>query len=494
MHKYEIAVLEALNSRKAMKLDEVMQRARLNKDETLWAAENLSSNAYIELKKSVREEVEISEEGRHYILTHLPEEKLLDMLSNGEISVGRLGGREDQIGLQWLKKKNLVLISMGVVRLTGKGGEALEKGIEEGIVLRSLYKDLGRYKELYTQRKEAVENLIKRGLIIKREGSEIESIRITEKGVDELKHAIRNEEIDSLNKNIIVNRLWSGKGFKQYDVTIPVEMEPVAVRHPLRRLIGEMEQSHVALGFEEVSGPIIEPSFWVFDNLFMPQDHPARELQDTFYLSNPERLSIEDDNALRRVRKAHTESWKSEWSEEVAEMATLRTHTTSVTGRCINKIVSGILSNKIEYELPVKLFNIGRVFRNENIDYKHLTDFYHADGIVIGKSLTLAHLFGVLINIYGAFGIKVKFKPAYFPFVEPGVEVYAYFSYRKEWIEMGGAGLIRSEVTGVPRKNISVLAWGLSVERLLLLKDPNLSRITELYNNGIGWLRRRKGV
>ncbi|MDE1870408.1 MAG: phenylalanine--tRNA ligase subunit alpha, partial [Candidatus Micrarchaeota archaeon] len=130
----------------------------------------------------------------------------------------------------------------------------------------------------------------------------------------------------------------------------------------------------------------------------------------------------------------------------------------------------------------------------ENIDYKHLTDFYQSDGIIIGESLTMANLFDTLTRIYAALGIKVRFKPAYFPFVEPGAEVYAYHEQRKEWLEIAGCGILRREITGVSRKNVTVLAWGSSVERLLMIKDPEIERISDLYNNGVGWLRSKKLV
>ena len=97
-----------------------------------------------------------------------------------------------------------------------------------------------------------------------------------------------------------------------------------------------------------------------------------------------------------------------------------------------------------------------------------------------------------MISVYKPLGLELKFKPAYFPFVEPGVEFYAYSEKTDELIEMGGAGIIRREITGVPRKNITVLAWGSGLERILLLRDPSIKGVTELYNSGVGWLRSRR--
>ena len=114
---------------------------------------------------------------------------------------------------------------------------------------------------------------------------------------------------------------------------------------------------------------------------------------------------------------------------------------------------------------------------------------YQTDGIVIGVNLTLANLFDVLKRIYSSIGVEIKFKPSYFPFVEPGVEVD--ILYNGEWLELGGAGIIRKEITDIVSKKITVLAWGLGVERALLARDKSINSITELFNSSLGWLRRK---
>jgi phenylalanyl-tRNA synthetase alpha chain len=213
-------------------------------------------------------------------------------------------------------------------------------------------------------------------------------------------------------------------------------------------------------------------------------------VQDTFFLSRPKELPVQDKSLVRRIKAEHEKAWHGEWSEKFASRAILRTHTTSVTGRYINSTINAMIGKKRGFEPPIKFFSVGRVFRNENLDYKHLADFYMHDGIIIGKNLTLAHLFDVLTKLYKSVGVKIRFKPAYFPFVEPGVEVHVL--QNGEWLEMGGAGIIRKEVTGVERKTISVLAWGLPIERIALLRKSGVESIVELYNSGAGPLRRMK--
>jgi phenylalanyl-tRNA synthetase alpha chain len=494
MHKYEAIVLNILKSGKVLTLDELVNKSGLERDKLAWAIENLSSRNAVDVEKQEAETIELSEEGKSYVKSKMPEEALLEAAKNGSIKVGSLSNKEEQIGMQWAKKKNLIILNNGIIELNSEGKAALSKGVEDGNVLRLLSKSPEKYSELMKSNKESVLNLIKRGLISTKKKNEIKGVIITGKGLKEISGESNLDQIDALNKNIIMNKSWSGKEFKPYDVTLDVEKEQIAMRHPVRNTIRKIMDTYVSLGFKQVSGPIIEPAFWVFDSLFVPQDHPARDVQDTFYLSNPEKISLAKEESVERIKKAHTDSWGGEWKTEVAEQALLRTHTTNISVRNINNILSGALKKKGKFEFPIKLFSVGRVFRNENIDYRHLTDFYQHDGIVIGNNLTFANLFDILISIYKPFGLELKFKPAYFPFVEPGVEFYVYSEKTKELIEMGGAGIIRKEITGVPRKNITVLAWGPGLERTLLVKDPEIKSITELYNNDVGWLRKRRMV
>jgi phenylalanyl-tRNA synthetase alpha chain len=493
MHRYELAVLNSLKHGGSVSLDELLTYTKLNRDELLWALENLSSRSAVEVKKLETESVELTEEGRSYAKSKMPEESLLEAAKKGGMRLSSLTKKEEQIGLQWAKKKNLITMAAGIIELNSDGRNALSNGVEEGNALRVLGKDPKKYFELIESDKEAVLNLLKRGLITIKKKNEIQSIQITNKGIKELASESASEQTDALSKNIIMNKSWAGKEFKPYDVTLEVEREPIATRHPVRKTIRRIMDIYTSLGFKQVSGPIIEPAFWVFDSLFVPQDHPAREVQDTFYLSNPEKISIAKEEYIERIKKAHLDSWGGEWKTEVAEQALLRPHTTNVSVRHINSILADMLK-KGKYEFPLKLFSVGRVFRNENIDYRHLTDFYQHEGIVVGNNLTFANLFDILISIYKPFELELKFKPAYFPFVEPGVEFYAYSEKTKELIEMGGAGIIRREVTGVPRKNLTVLAWGPGLERIMLLKNPDIKSITELYNNDIGWLRKTRMI
>lgn len=486
MHKYEADVLNLLKNIKNANIDELIAALHISKDSVIWALESLQEKGYVRIQKSKEESPEISEEGRKYAKESLPEEKLLKKMTSKSIPVSTLTSSEDRIGLQWLKAKGLVEIKDGILKLTEKGMHALDVGIDEAAVLKSLSENPSLFASLKKEKAEAISNLIKRKLISIKSTYHLEEVAITESGEKAIVE--KEESINELTRKMIINKEWVGKSFKEYNINLEVEKAEIAKRHPLKSFIEEIKEAYISMGFTEISGPIIEPSFWVFDSLFVPQDHPAREMQDTFYLSNPSKLKVDDEKLVKEVKKVHEKAWHINWYKEVAEQAMLRTHTTSVSARFIYNLRKNA-KNIENLEMPLKLFSVGRVFRNESIDYKHLAEFYQTDGIVIGDRLTLSKLFDVLLKIYKSLGVEIKFKPSYFPFVEPGVEVQ--ILYNGNWLELGGAGIIRKEITDITRKNITVLAWGLGVERTFMAREPSIKSISELYGNNIGWLRRK---
>lgn len=489
MHRHEIAVLNALRKNKRLSLKAMLDETGLGRDEAMWAVQNLEVDGLVDVHKEAKEDASLTDEGKKYANEGLPEHALLGKLGSGQMDIRKLSGKEEQIGFMWAKKKGLVAIDKGMVKLTEKGKEKASKGLEEEKILREISTDKDAYEKYKTT--EAIAEFKGRGILETKSREDVSEIVIMPKGMKvPLGEAELSEGLEGVDRNLIKNRLWAGKKFREYNVEAPVEPKEAALGHPLRRTIEELKNAYLSIGFREVSGPVIGPSFWNFDYLFMPQDHPAREVQDTFFLSSPKVIPIGERNLVSRIKEEHEKAWHIDWSEDIAVQAIPRTHMTSVTGRYMNEVVKNISKDPDKYELPVKIFSVGRVFRNENIDYKHLADFYQSDGIIIGKDLTLANLFDTLLKIYESLGIRIRFRPLYYPFVEPGVVVEVEFD--KEWLPLGGAGIVRREIAGVDRKKINILAWGLGVERILMVKDRDIKHISSLYGPSVGWLRERR--
>ncbi|MGC8496353.1 MAG: phenylalanine--tRNA ligase subunit alpha [Candidatus Micrarchaeia archaeon] len=476
MHEYTAAVLEFLKSRKTVNFEE-LKALGISEDSVRRAIEELAEIEAVKVERQSKEYTELTDEGKKY-LNAFPEELLMVELGREHsISVSEI---KNQIGLIWAKKNNWITIAGGKVSISSDGLRYLA---DKSYNLRAALNAIAGGAPCDDNLRQI---LIRRGLASAKEKSIIKSVSITSKGMS-IDPA--SDGISALTRDLIKSGKWRASRFKPYDINASAEPAYAARLHPLHEFIDSIRRIWLNMGFTEVSGPIIESAFWNFDALFAQQDHPSREMQDTFFLSNPKIIGIDDLEALARVKKMHTKAWKEKWSKQLAEQAVLRTQTTSVSAHYMRKFAS-----VMDASYPVKLFSVGRVFRNESIDYKHLAELHQVDGIIIGDKLSIANLKDTLKRFYEQAGFpEVRFRPSYFPFVEPGMEVYYYDEHFGDNIELCGAGIIRKEITKAMGLDKTVLAWGGGIERLLM-RHLSIENITELYGNDIGWLRRRKEV
>ncbi len=489
MHEYQLKLLNFIKDRRECNVEEILDGTGLSTDQVMWAIATLRDRNALNATKEETLVVELTGEGKEY-LDGFPEEKLVRSLSkSGQESVANI---KDEIGLMWAKKNGWITIEGNMVRLSTEGSKAAAKDFE--YTARKALKELGKGGDaaaIRTKYKSEMEALEKRKLIIITKRSTVGGISITDEGRKMLE-AEKVEGIGQLTKGIITSGAWKKSALKRYDISAPSEETYSARLHPVREFVNYVRRVWLDMGFVEVSGPIIESAFWNFDVLFSPQDHPTREMQDTFFLSNPKEIGIEDAALLERVKRMHKSSWEKVWREKLAEQALLRTHSTSVSAHYMYRF-----ANDVKSEYPLKLFSVGKVFRNESIDYKHLAELIQTDGIIIGDNLNLAHLIYTLKSFYQNLGFDVNnanefmFKPSYFPFVEPGLEALYYDKERKDWIELVGAGIIRKEITKALGTKKTVLAWGAGLDRLLF-RSLKIDALTTLYKNEIGWLRTRK--
>jgi phenylalanyl-tRNA synthetase alpha chain len=242
------------------------------------------------------------------------------------------------------------------------------------------------------------------------------------------------------------------------------------------------------MGFTELQGNSVHPAFWNFDALFIPQDHPGRDMQDTFYLEGLSDTNLGRTGVVANVASTHEDGWKTgsrgwqyRWRIEEARRLVLRTHNTVLSVRALSE----------SKEKQTRVFAVSKVYRNENLDYKHLAEFFQMDGIIVGEGLNTRHLMGFLTEFYKKLGMsEVKLWPTYFPYTEPSLEVVGYSKTVKGWIELSGSGVFRPEVTWPLGVRVPVLAWGPGIERLMLMRY-GLDDMRELYGSDLGWLRSR---
>jgi len=339
--------------------------------------------------------------------------------------------------------------------------------------------------------RDLVADLVKRGLVERKESKTV-SVTITPDGAEALESA-EDQGFERLTPEILSSIRATGLDVKlrPIDVSASAPVFHPGRRHPVKELIAEVTEVYLSMGFKEIAGDAVQAAFWNFDALFTPQDHPARELQDTFYVKDMRDQKITRSGVVANVAAAHesgwqtgSKGWRYKWNVEEARRLVLRTHNTAVT----------VQATKQSGGAETRVFSVARVYRNESLDYKHLAELHQMEGIVVGEGLNLRHLMGVLTKFYGKLGMSgVKLWPSYFPYTEPSMQVMVYYDKVGKWLEMGGSGIFRPEVTWPLGIKKPVIAWGCGLERLLMLR-LGMEDIRELYNNDLGWLRERKEI
>jgi phenylalanyl-tRNA synthetase alpha chain len=459
--------------------------------EVMNASSWLQSKKLIKIEDHIKTVYSLGKEGKQFLQKSLPEKRALKIISEkkGKAHLDDiskvLNKQEIPVAIGWLKRKGWANIKKDkgtVLEITAEGKKALKTVTDEEKIL----KELGENPNIEIE-KNKVKNLLSRKNVIKEKEIVTSTIVLTEDGKKVLSIGITvKDEISQITSSLIKTGGWKTKTIRPYDINAFAPAKYGGKPHPLVDLIGKIRQIFLEMGFEEIQGNFVESCFWNMDMLFIPQDHPAREMQDTLYCKNPSKLSEKDKKLVEIIAKVHenggmtsSTGWGYKFSKEEGERALLRTHTTVNTIRYLYE----------HPEPPCKVFSLGRVFRKENIDSTHLPEFYQIEGIVHEKDTNFKQLIGVLKEFYRRIGFeRIRFRPGYFPYTEPSMEVEVFWN--NQWMELGGSGIFRPEVTEPIGVKNPVLAWGLGLERLAMLKF-GLKDIRDLYISDLGWLRKK---
>lgn len=469
----KVFTVEELSKRTTLKIDQVRKGLRLLKDK------NFVEEKIVEEKVVKPNKLTIK-----YSVKGLPEKQLLKkVLTSGEsVTVLRTGFDREEFNatLGLLKKKGFIKIDKGEVSITSEGRSFYyEEGLSEKIV-NHLVSSGGRGLRTFpVEERRIVEELVKRGLV-DLVVSVTRYYSLTDKG-----RKVSVEDVEGVGKvtsELIKN--YNGEKFRPYDVNAPVKTLVAGKKHPYKKFLDNVRNKLVALGFKEMRGNLVENEFWDLDALFMPQFHSARDIHDAYYVEEPELSKPINKKIFRRVKKVHEEKWCYKFSEEKSRRVILRTQGTALSARMLASNPS----------IPGKYFSIAKCFRYDVIDQTHLPDFYQVEGIILSEDNNFKKLLGVLKSFAEEFANtnKVRFRPGYFPFTEPSVEVFAEHP-EIGWMELGGAGIFRREVTEPLGVNVPVIAWGLGIDRFAML-SMNTKDIRRLYSDDLRWLREAKVI
>jgi len=452
-HEIEKKIISVLKSESNLTPEKIGELTQLSPDQVRRGIEWLRLKELAIVNESQNITFSLGKNGLEAFESGLPERKLVDLIKDGSMKISDL---QKQLGSVFgpamgLAKKNNWIES--------KENELSLKTYPSNIPGEKTLKQIG--KSSVSEQdidKEDLQSLMRRPEFI-------------------IENLIKTKQI-SLTKNaqsLDISDSDSGA----IDVEAKVPEIFVARTHPLKDTIDEIREIFVTLGFTEIFGNLTQPSFWNFDALFTPQDHPARELQDTFYLDGVSSKKIGTPDQIRKVSESHKKGWRYYWDINEARKMVLRTHTTCVT-------IKHLAENKPE---EARVFSLGRVFRNEKVSYKHLVEFNQIEGVVVGSNANLRNLMGIQREFYRRIGItKIKFWPTFFPYTEPSLQTMVYNERLGKWVELFGMGIFRPEVTKPLGITKPVLAWGGGIERIAMLKY-GLDDVREFYNNNLNWLR-----
>ena len=469
LHIYEKKLLKELEINENATPDEIAENTGLNIKSVMSAAGSLASKGIIIVNKETKEKFSLTENGKKYAEIGLPERRILKVLQDKKqlamkdlASLEGLDKKEVNISIGWLVRKSWAKMDKGVLSITDVGESSKEKLGDDESLLRTLIEKAQVSKEqLDEDMAKGLSALKERKNLIAEQKTTLHSFELTDLGREILDIGFTiEEEATQLTHQQLKEGSWKDLKYRPYDINAEYPIFFPGKEHPLRRIIQEIREIFLNMGFTEDKG------------------------QDTFYVKNPLTCDLPDDELVQKVARTHedggntgSEGWNYDWDEDIARQSVLRTHTTGISTQ---RLAKG--------KLPIKMFSVGRVFRRETFDYKHLPEFHQVEGLVAAPGINYQNLLGTLKEFYKKLGFEVRFRPAYFPYTYLSTECEIYLEEKESWIELGGCGMFRPEVLEPLGIDTPALAFGLGIERLAMIRY-DLSDIRMLYKSDISWLR-----
>lgn len=501
LHPMEKKILICLNTQTVVNDRELLSKTGLDEAQLRRAIGWLKTKEYIcVISEDVEQFVTLTEKGKDLANKNIPEINIIENLEQGNDlhmkDVTRLPDYDPEDiskAIGNLKKNNIISIDKGQLKLIdktaaqhffernsflkellGSGRQPLQKlDPHKQEIAEAGYRKRGKSKGMFW-----IEEQVNRSYCLSQKGEEIQRL------LREL--SIPIDEISQLTPAHLKDNSWQGKTFRKYNITLPSPRIIVGRKHPYREFLDLLKMKLIGMGFEEMKGSIVENEFWNMDALFMPQFHSARDIHDVYFIKNPSHAREIEEPFASQVAQCHenggetgSRGWGYVFSKERSKRLVLRSQGTVLSARTLASKPS----------IPGKYFAIARCFRYDHIDATHAPDFYQIEGIVLGEDINFRHLLG-LLKLFAeevARSKEVMYLPAYFPFTEPSVEVHIKHE-RLGWIEMGGAGLFRPEVTKPLGIDVPVIAWGLGIDRMAMVA-LGIHDIRDLFSTDLDLIR-----
>ncbi|MBI3351772.1 MAG: phenylalanine--tRNA ligase subunit alpha [Nitrospirae bacterium] len=441
--------------------------------------------------------------GESYAKSKIPEIRIFNLIEKSPTTIKEVQTSADfepdekSSAIGALKESGLIKIGQGGI-LEVKNREVLVQFKKIQTLLEKLLEQEGRVPfqnlsevekliaEQYSHKRGKSKGLIRMDEEIKREISIPPSGREV---VDKLTYEATELFYSQLTPEMLRDGSWRTQVPRKYNIHLRPSRITIGKKHPYRQFLDLVKSKLVGMGFMEMRGELVETEFWNNDALFMPQFHPARDIHDVYFIKDPPYAKAIEQPFLKQVSAVHQNGWKTgsrgwhyAFDEERAKRLILRSQGTAVSARTL-------AGNP---EIPGKYFSIARCFRYDQVDATHASDFFQIEGIVLGETINFKTLLG-LLRLFAkelARAEEIKFLPAYFPFTEPSVEVHVKHP-QLGWMELGGAGLFRPEVTLPLGIKVPVIAWGLGLDRMAMMA-LDIQDIRDLFSTDLDLIRSKK--
>ncbi len=505
LHPLENKVLLCFTRGEAVSASDIMRTSGLDESRLDMAAGWLQSKGLLAVVgESITSFVTLTETGKQYLEKDTPEMRIISALREGRqftvkdiIQSWGMEPAEISSAVGALKEADVMQIAQGGILALKEGADISAYEFLSALIKTVAGKeqpDLAAFPE--TERSTIQDNFHKRGKskgIFRITEKKDRSYALTADGTEILRlvreRGAVTEEASALTPEMLKLGAWKDKKFRAYNISLNPPRQSIGRKHPYKEFLDFVKYKFIGMGFEEMRGPLVENEFWDMDALFMPQFHPARNIHDVYFVKEPAASKKIEEPFGKSVAAAHRDGgktgsagWRYDFDLDRAKRLILRSQGTAVSARTL---ASGP-------KIPGKYFSIARCFRYDAVDATHAPDFYQVEGIVLGKDINFTALLG-LLKLFGqeiAKAEEFQFRPAYFPFTEPSVELHVKHP-ELGWMELGGAGIFRPEVTAALGVNVPVIAWGLGLDRMAMVA-LGIQDIRDLFSTDLDFIRTKK--
>jgi len=505
LHPLEHKVLLSFQQGEMLSASELLKASALDESRLDMASGWLQSKGLLAVKdESVTSLVSLTETGREYLEKGTPEMRIINALREGKqftvkdiIQTWGMDPSEVSSAVGALKEAKVVQIAQGGILVSVAGADILTYEYLPALIKTVAGKDQSDLTSFSQDQQAAINaNFHKRGKskgLFRVSEKKNRTYTLTNEGQDLVRsikeRGVVAEEASLLTPEMLKQGTWKGQKFRAYNIALNPPRQSIGRKHPYKEFLDFVKYKFVGMGFEEMRGPLVENEFWDMDALYMPQFHPARNIHDVYFIKEPTACREIESPFGKNVAAAHKDGgktgstgWRYPFDIERAKRLILRSQGTAVSARTLAS----------RPKVPGKYFSIARCFRYDAVDATHAPDFYQVEGIVLGEDINFKALLG-LLQLFGqeiARAGEFQFRPAYFPFTEPSVELHVKHP-ELGWMELGGAGIFRAEVTRPLGVDVPVIAWGLGLDRMAMVA-LGIKDIRDLFSRDLDFIRTKK--